>query len=92
MVFSEVVYLYLVESVWEMTEGRMRSCSEMKKKIFRSDEVKGTEKPRCWLYLHSVEVMKNDFNPTGFFEVGRINRCIKGNNKKVRAYKTINTS
>lgn len=32
--------------------------------------------------FRDVEVMKNDFNSTGSFEVGGKNRCIKGNNKK----------
>lgn len=50
MVFSEVVYLYLVDNVWEMTKGRVRDSTEVtKEKKFRCDEVKGTEKPRCWL-------------------------------------------
>lgn len=45
MLFSEMVYLYLVMSIQEKNEIKV------KKKMFRSDQLKGAETPGYWLYL-----------------------------------------
>lgn len=45
MLFSQMVYLYLVMSVQE------KNAVNVKKKVFRSDQAKGAEVPGYWLYL-----------------------------------------
>lgn len=45
----------------------MKGRGEVKKKISRSDEVKGTETLECWLYcfisIDAIGIKMLDFNP-----------------------------